>query len=242
MRESSPEAEIPWVLWPIHQLEPTTLRPLRDAAAREGFRFLERLQDDWLAGRNRFDEPGECLLGWWHHGRLGAVGGVNRMAPGHYRLRRLYVAPRWRRQGVGRMLVAVLLAHVAAKGDGRVVLRTDTAEGAAFNERLGFTRLAEHPDATHLRELPGTEEAAAVGCTEHWTCVAGRLGEARFRFLADRRIDDPMHLQHSEWVELFGISTLARQWLARHPELDDLEFAWRPVAAGGYALESHERV
>jgi len=56
MRESSPEAEIPWVLWPIHQLEPTTLRPLRDAGAREGFRFLERLQDDWLAGRNRFDD------------------------------------------------------------------------------------------------------------------------------------------------------------------------------------------
>lgn len=36
---------------------------LRSQSMAEGFNMLRRLQDNWLSGHNRFDRPGEKLIG-----------------------------------------------------------------------------------------------------------------------------------------------------------------------------------
>lgn len=104
--------------------------------------MLDRLVDDFHDGRNRFDQPGECLLGVFDaSGNLLGIGGVNQdpYSPGHPvgRLRRFYILPAYRRQGIGRHLANALLLE-AKQTFLTVVLRTYTTQGAQFYESLGF--------------------------------------------------------------------------------------------------------
>jgi GNAT superfamily N-acetyltransferase len=146
-------------LCPLVEVIPAThpgMETLRVAAETEGFRFLTRLVAEWNDGANRFDRPGELLVGAVRSERLLAVCGLNRdpFADRHDigRLRHLYVHPSARRTGAGSALVGHLLGQ--AGGAFRVVrLRTTTAEAAAFYLRHGFVAVAE-PDATHARAMP----------------------------------------------------------------------------------------
>ncbi|WP_372438137.1 GNAT family N-acetyltransferase [Pseudomonas chlororaphis subsp. aureofaciens] len=127
---------------------------LEAEAVAEGFRFLTRLVADWESGANRFDQPGECLLGAFRDGQLLAIGGLSYdpyAGPGIGRLRRVYVARVARGQSVGKALVQRLLAHAAQRF--RVVrLSTDTPEGAAFYLRCGFQPIQDD-FATHVKSL-----------------------------------------------------------------------------------------
>ncbi|WP_420241660.1 GNAT family N-acetyltransferase [Roseiterribacter gracilis] len=120
----------------------------------EGFDFLDRLDADWANGDNRFDARGEILLGVSDGANLIAVGGVNidpYSTEDCGRLRRVYVAPSHRTNGVGALLVTRLLDH--ARENFRIArLRTDTDRAARFYERLGFRRI-EDPNATHELSL-----------------------------------------------------------------------------------------
>lgn len=60
----------------ISVLAPEILELEAEAVA-EGFRFLTRLVADWKNGANRFDQPGECLLGAFRDGHLIAIGGLS---------------------------------------------------------------------------------------------------------------------------------------------------------------------
>jgi len=127
------------------------LAPLVGESEREGFRFLARLRQEFDDGTNRFDAPGEALLGCRRGAELEAVGGLNRdpwsPEPRAGRLRHLYVSPASRRSGVGRMLIDALVA--AARPHFRVLLlRTDTPAAARFYEALGFAPVSS-PHATH---------------------------------------------------------------------------------------------
>jgi GNAT superfamily N-acetyltransferase len=137
----------------------TTLPPqlvsLEREATAQGFNFLRRLIDEWQTGRNRFDKPGERLLAAIDNGNMVGIGGLNvdpyEPAGDTARLRRLYVATDFRSRGVGEALVRALLDE--APQTFRVVrLSTDTASGAAFYIRLGFTAV-EHATATHIKTL-----------------------------------------------------------------------------------------
>ncbi len=126
--------------------------PLRAEAEMQRVDFVRRLFEECATGVNRFDRPGERLLGAWHGGHLVGVGGLNRdpytVAEGIGRLRHVYVLAAHRRFGIGAVLVRALLRE--AEGHFRVVrLRTASAEAAAFYRRLGFQEAAE-PGATHL--------------------------------------------------------------------------------------------
>ena len=68
------------------------------------------------------------------------------------RLRRLYVLPDARRQGVGRALVR-RLEFDAMPHFTRLVLRTDSDAAARFYEALGYERLPAGGSATHARAL-----------------------------------------------------------------------------------------
>jgi len=136
---------------------PPGFEQLRDEARAEGYRFLDRLATDWVAGTIRFDRPGEVLLAADMNDILAAVGGLTMdpMVPNAFRMRRFYARRQFRRSGIGRRLAAALLASPLR--DGRAVTVNAAAGSAPFWERLGFT-----PDAcdghTHLlRALHGRE-------------------------------------------------------------------------------------
>ncbi len=127
----------------------------REARA-EGYGFLDRLGREWADGSNRFDQPGECLLGLFEGGELVAVGGLNRdpyaVDPGTGRIRHLYVAPKWRRAGLATRLTRELLLR-GGLGFARLRLRTDNPAAAQLYEGLGFTSVDE-TDATHAWSSP----------------------------------------------------------------------------------------
>ena len=133
------------------------LAPLVGESEREGFRFLARLVRELEDGTNRFDAPGEALLGCYRGAELVAVGGLNRdpysAEPRVGRLRHIYVSPPLRRRRVGRTLVDALVA-AARPHFGVLLLRTDTPAAARFYETLGFAAVAL-PYATHRMVLGG---------------------------------------------------------------------------------------
>lgn len=73
----------------------------------EGFRFLQRLIDEFDSVVNRFNGPGETLLAVRDNDTLIAIGGLNN-CNGVGRLRRFYVSKKYRRAGVGRRLLKQL--------------------------------------------------------------------------------------------------------------------------------------
>jgi GNAT superfamily N-acetyltransferase len=121
-------------------------------AIHEGFEALRWLVEDWANGENRFSEVGEALYTARIDGRLVGICGVNRDpyadAATVGRLRRLYVHPDFRRQGVGRRLVQ--RASDEARGYFRCIrLRTLDASSAAFFEAIGFLKVEGDQSCTH---------------------------------------------------------------------------------------------
>jgi len=45
---------------------PSQISALEKEAMAEGFKFITRLTSEWHSGANRFDAPGECLMGDAH--------------------------------------------------------------------------------------------------------------------------------------------------------------------------------
>ncbi|MFC4343319.1 GNAT family N-acetyltransferase [Cupriavidus numazuensis] len=132
---------------------PPQIADLEREASAQGFNFVRRLTDEWRTGINRFDKPGECLLGVIGNGTLIGIGGLNvdpYAADGFTaRLRRLYIAKAFRRRGIGEALVAELLQK-ASLHFRQVRLSTDTESAAAFYLRLGFSAV-EDESATHVK-------------------------------------------------------------------------------------------
>jgi hypothetical protein len=49
----------------FEQLPAKDLKPLLHEAREEGFRFLDRLQNEWALDANRFDREGEAFFGYF---------------------------------------------------------------------------------------------------------------------------------------------------------------------------------
>lgn len=141
---------------PLAALAPDASAPLLAASRAEGLRLVERLVGEYGSGANRFDQPGEVLLGAFADGQLVGVGGVNRDPYAHDertgRLRHLYVLPPWRRRSVGRQLVAALRAQ-APPHFALLRLRTTNPVAARFYRGLGFVSVAGDEFATHALDL-----------------------------------------------------------------------------------------
>ena len=136
---------------PVRDRLPPDLDVLAQPAAAEGIRTITVVQDEWASGANRFEGPGEVLLVARLSGAIVGIGGMTRdkNVPDALRMRRYYILPKHRRQGIGRMLNERLL--VAAAGNARsVTLRAGSAHAGAFWERLGFERVVAE---THTHQL-----------------------------------------------------------------------------------------
>src|SRR5262245_21325780 len=92
-----------------------TLQELRVESLREGFRFVERLCNEWVSGANRFAGPGEALFLALDDDHVVGVCGLNRDPytgdPSIGRVRSLYVAPTHRHHGVGRALLKTVITY-----------------------------------------------------------------------------------------------------------------------------------
>lgn len=132
-----------------HLTDTAAIDPLLPLARSEGFRHLDRLVNLWHEGK-KFDRPGESILAIYCDERVIGVGGILDQGEGIGRISRVYVDPEFRRSGAGRMLMNQLVKEARNHFD-QVVLRTDTAIGAAFYESLGFAPVAQEnkDQATH---------------------------------------------------------------------------------------------
>lgn len=138
-------------------LAPESLGALLAAADTEGHNLVRRLVDDWASGANRFNRPGEALFeAVADDDVVVGVCGLNVDPfvgdPRLGRLRHLYVHPQWRRQGVGRQLVAAVLEAAAGCFD-VVRLRTGRPEAVALYERVGFEPVAGDAHCTHRFQI-----------------------------------------------------------------------------------------
>lgn len=142
---------------------PEQIRALEAQAIAEGFRFLTRLITEWEDSSNRFDQPGECLLGVFQDEQLIAIGGLSQdpyTGPETGRLRRVYVARAMRGRKAGTALVEQLLMHGAAQFQ-TVRLSTDTPEGARFYLRCGFHPIIDDR-ATHEISVTAMKTRASI--------------------------------------------------------------------------------
>ena len=132
------------------------LLPLLAIAEAEGWSMVSRLVADWRTGVNRFHSPGEALLVAAIVTDIVGECGLNldpfagSAAVG--RVRRLYVAPAWRRRGVGSALVGAILS--TAEGSFEIVhVRTYDRGAAAFYRSLGFVDVIDDPYCTQRRPV-----------------------------------------------------------------------------------------
>ena len=131
---------------------PSQFEELRREAGEAGYRFLDRLGEDWETTRMRFDAPGEVLLTAHVRDDLAGIGGltVDPDLSGAMRMRRFYVAKKFRRQGVGRTLAEALLD--GAKGTTEVVtVNVGPKEAYPFWEAVGFQPVAADGHTHELR-------------------------------------------------------------------------------------------
>jgi len=145
----------------LYNLPPNLNEEIGAAAELEKFKAIQRLQDDWAEGFNRFDGPGEAFYAAEINDHLVGVCGLNRDPyvddASVARLRRLYVLPRFRRMGIGRQLV-LRARQDATKHFGRLRLRTLNPNSAAFFESIGFIRVNGLEAVTHeMRICPESE-------------------------------------------------------------------------------------
>lgn len=137
----------------IEDLNTVDVSKLVEESEAEGYRFLKRLVSQYEDGTNTFNQPGEVLYGVWdQHGQLVAIGGLNRdpysSKEGVGRLRRFYISPNSRRQGIGTLLLKAIIDHGRSHFK-EIVVRTDSASADAFYRANGFSADLGLPEATH---------------------------------------------------------------------------------------------
>ncbi|MCK0471888.1 GNAT family N-acetyltransferase [Halalkalibacter sp. APA_J-10(15)] len=123
----------------------------------DGFRFLERLINDYENGSNTFNDFGEVLFGVFNEEDvLVAIGGLNKDPYSNEksigRLRRFYVSKEYRRNGVGSLLVKKMIDE-AKRYYNILVLHTDTEQADKFYTSLGFLKENLYPNSSHYMEL-----------------------------------------------------------------------------------------
>ena len=130
---------------------------LADAAA-EGVRNMTLLADGWASGDQRFDGDGEALLGALLAGALAGVGGLSVEADATepaLRVRRFYVRPDFRRQGLARTLASALIQEGLDQVDLLTVNAAASLAASLFWEAQGFSPDATGPWTHVLRRSAG---------------------------------------------------------------------------------------
>lgn len=132
-----------------------------DESLGEGYLHMQRLLTDFQSGKNTFNAKGEALfMVRWHEETLGLCG-LNQdpyhSQPEWGRVRRMYVRPAARRQGVG----SALLQQVLAQSQPYFLvlsLYTTNDQAQAFYRRFGFVDLLNDPKSNMFLDLQKQED------------------------------------------------------------------------------------
>jgi GNAT superfamily N-acetyltransferase len=126
---------------------------LLEESLSEGHRHIQRLVKDYHEGENRFNGTGEALFGVNLNGRVIAICGLNRdpytKNQGIGRIRRLYVLKRYRRNGIAKKLMEVIIEQ-ARMHYKTLTLFTDNPIADNF---YGFTKSPVYQKSTHYLRL-----------------------------------------------------------------------------------------
>lgn len=137
---------------PVGEQLPDQFFFLQEQAAAEGVRNMDLLALGWFTGAERFEQPG-ALFAAYANGALAGVGGVTPqadLAEPAMRMRRLYVAPVFRRLGVGRMLAERMIAHGLRYAPLLTANARASAAAPRFWRAMGFSAVLA-ADHTHER-------------------------------------------------------------------------------------------
>jgi len=125
----------------ISTLPINEIQPLIQKSTQEGFEFVERLSIEFQEGINQFNKPGEALFAAYAHTDLIAIGGLNQdpyvQKQKTGRVRHLYVLPDFRRQGIGKQIMMLIISE-AKKHFHLLTLRTFNPDADKFYRHLGF--------------------------------------------------------------------------------------------------------
>ena len=126
---------------------------LLNASLEEGHGFLKRFKENWEAGENRFDRPGETHVVAVEGMRPVGICGLNIDPyldnPKVGRVRHLYVHPDFRGLTIGSILVNEIIDQ--AKEDFKILrLRTNDEGASAFYLKLGFETSNEEHETHRL--------------------------------------------------------------------------------------------
>jgi GNAT superfamily N-acetyltransferase len=149
-------------------MEIFTVKPIKDLllmdidnliqeSKEDGFRFVERLFQEYREGTNTFNKLGESLYGvFTNAGAIVAIGGLN-IDPFSTqnkigRVRRFYVSKYYRRNGLGKLLLDRIVED-AKNHFNILVLHTDTNRASQFYTSSGFSKDDQHPNSTHCLVL-----------------------------------------------------------------------------------------
>jgi GNAT superfamily N-acetyltransferase len=134
---------------------PEDFAALRAEATAEGYRFVEGLWAEWSAGQYAGADARFTAFAAIHGGELAGVGAITPdpydPAPDLLRLRHVYVRPRHRGTGTGRVLAGALVQQGLALAP-RLSLNAADARAAAFWEAIGFQPVSTGIRRTHLLE------------------------------------------------------------------------------------------
>lgn len=144
----------------VVNLDINLLSPLAEESALEGYRHLGRLINEYAAGSNQFNHEGEALFVAYLNSDIVGVCGLNRdpyvNSEDIGRVRRLYVLPRVRRFGIGRMLMDSVIEE-ARKSYHMLVLKTDNPQAEVFYRAIGFSVNSKSDTHTHFLRLENNE-------------------------------------------------------------------------------------
>lgn len=141
-------------LQPLGDSLPKDIQLLRSDATDEGYRFIERLIEQWEMGAVRFDKPDEALFVARHDSEIAGIGGVTAdpIDQTALRMRRFYIRPGFRRYGIARLLAEALM-ETALKTGRPLNVNAGTEAAPPFWESLGFEPVERRPH-THVYPQP----------------------------------------------------------------------------------------
>lgn len=130
---------------------PDSVAPLANHADQESIRIVSTVLQRWRDGSERFLDVGEAILVAVNVDEVVGIGGLSHCphVPGALRMRRFYVAPAWRRYGVGRSIARELIKAGHAHTDLLTCNARASPAAPPFWESLGFVR-AEVEGITHV--------------------------------------------------------------------------------------------
>ncbi|MFX0022598.1 MAG: GNAT family N-acetyltransferase [Candidatus Hermodarchaeota archaeon] len=107
----------------------------------EGFEFVKRTIFEWKSGLNDFSKQGEILFGICISDLCIGLGGLNVDPyinnPNIGRVRHVYISPKYRRKGLGILLLNKII-HNSANHFELLRLYTNNLIASTFYESLGF--------------------------------------------------------------------------------------------------------